>query len=411
MKSSFETIGKYIRVVDERNIADKKDNLLGVSVSKVFIKSIANTVGTDFTTYRVVKKNQFTYIPDTSRRGDKIGIALLDSVEEGLVSQAYTVFEITEKENLLPEYLMMWFRRPEFDRYARFISHGSVREIFEWEDMCNVSLPIPKPEKQREIVKEYHTIVNRIELNNKLIQKLEETAQATFKQWFVDFEFPNEEGKPYKSSGGEMEMCLEVGREIPVGWKVKRLDEVTHQICVAFVGSVYEYYCDEQEGIPMLRTTDIKEDGVSYKDLKYVTKEFHNKNKKSQLKKGDILVARHGSNGMPVIFDAEFEANALNAIIIKADSELMSSKLIHCFLASPSALEHIQSSLGGSVQDVLNTRKIADLKLAFPNDLKISSTLSFLLEGIQNVIGEKRKLKNGLETLFDIILSKLATIQ
>lgn len=216
MRSNYKSIGQYIKVVDVRNKEDKKDNLLGVSVSKVFIKSIANTVGTDFTLYRVVKKNQFTYIPDTSRRGDKIGLALLDSVEEGLVSQAYTVFEITDKESLLPEYLMMWFRRPEFDRYARYISHGSVREIFSWEDMCNVSLPIPHITKQKEIVKEYTVIQDRIAHNKQLIQKLEETAQAIYKQWFVDFEFPDEEGKPYKSNGGEM-VESELGI-VPKGW-------------------------------------------------------------------------------------------------------------------------------------------------------------------------------------------------
>ena len=81
---------------------------------------------------------------------------------------------------------MMWFRRPEFDRYARFKSHGSAREIFDWEEMCNTLLPVPTIEKQREIVKEYYTIQNRIDLNQQLIQKLEETAQAIYKQWFVD---------------------------------------------------------------------------------------------------------------------------------------------------------------------------------------------------------------------------------
>ena len=87
-----------------------------------------NTVGTDFTKYKIVKKGQFTYIPDTSRRGDKIAIALLEDYEEGLVSNVYTVFEVIDTEKLLPEYLMLWFSRPEFDRYARFKSHGSVRE-------------------------------------------------------------------------------------------------------------------------------------------------------------------------------------------------------------------------------------------------------------------------------------------
>lgn len=226
MKSNYKRLGPYIREVDLRNKEGKRDNLLGVSVSKVFINSIANTVGTDFTKYKVVKKSQFTYIPDTSRRGDKIGIALLEDKEEALVSQAYTVFEIIDTESLLPEYLMMWFRRPEFDRYARFISHGSVREIFSWEDMCDVELPIPSIAKQKEIVKEYDVLVDKIKLNNDIIKKLEETVQVIYKQWFVDFEFPDENGKPYKSNRGEMELNKEFDKEIPLGWEVTELGNI-----------------------------------------------------------------------------------------------------------------------------------------------------------------------------------------
>ncbi|HEW81076.1 MAG TPA: restriction endonuclease subunit S, partial [Nitrospirae bacterium] len=138
MRSSYKKLGPYIQPIDIRNVEDKKENLLGVSTQKVFIESIANTVGTNFKKYKVVKRGQFTYVPDTSRRGDKIGLAMLDHLDEGIVSSAYTVFEITDTEKLLPEYLMMWFRRPEFDRYARYKSHGSVREIFGWEEMCDV---------------------------------------------------------------------------------------------------------------------------------------------------------------------------------------------------------------------------------------------------------------------------------
>lgn len=228
MRSNYKRLGDYIRDVDIRNTNLSVTTLLGVSVSKEFIISIANTVGTDFRKYKVVRRGQFTYIPDTSRRGDKIGIALLEKEKLALVSQAYTVFEVIDEHLLLPEYLMMWFRRPEFDRYARYMSYGSVREIFSWDDMCNVMLPIPSIEKQREIVAEYKAVQRRIDINNKLIQKLEETAQAIYKQWFVDFEFPDENGNPYKSSGGEM-IDSELG-EIPKGWKIKRIQEIVDAI-------------------------------------------------------------------------------------------------------------------------------------------------------------------------------------
>jgi len=172
MKSNYKKLGQYIRQVDVRNSEGKEDNLLGVSVQKKFIPSIANTVGTDFTKYKIVKKGQFTYIPDTSRRGDKIGIALLEGFNEGLVSNVYTVFEVIDENQLIPQYLMLWFSRPEFDRFSRFKSHGSVREVIDWDEMCNVQLPVPSYEEQLEIVKSYKAITDRIALKKQINDNL-----------------------------------------------------------------------------------------------------------------------------------------------------------------------------------------------------------------------------------------------
>ena len=185
MKEGYRLLGDFIRQVDVRNTEGKEENLLGVSVQKMFIPSIANTVGTDFTKYKVVKRGQFTYIPDTSRRGDKIGIALLTDYDEGLVSNIYTVFEVKDENELLPEYLMLWFSRPEFDRYARFKSHGSVREIMDWDEMCKVELPVPSIDKQRSIVKAYQTITERIELKRRINDNLEAQTQALFDELFL----------------------------------------------------------------------------------------------------------------------------------------------------------------------------------------------------------------------------------
>lgn len=185
MKSNYKQLGEFIRQIDVRNTDGKEDNLLGVSVQKKFIPSIANTVGTDFTKYKVVKKGQFTYIPDTSRRGDKIGIAFLEDYDEGLVSNVYTVFEVIDKNLLNPEYLMLWFSRPEFDRYARYKSHGSVREIFDWDELCMVELPVPDIEEQRKIVKAYKTITDRIELKKRINDNLERTLKAFFTEEFI----------------------------------------------------------------------------------------------------------------------------------------------------------------------------------------------------------------------------------
>ena len=185
-KGEMKRLGDYIREVDVRNRDLEVTKLLGVSISKEFMPSIANTIGTDMSSYKVVEPRQFAYGPVTSRNGDKVSIALYKDDEKAIVSQAYTIFEVKNKQELLPEYLMMWFRRPEFDRYARFKSHGSAREIFSWEEMCDVELPIPPIEQQQKIVSEYEAVTRRIRLNEQIIAKLEETAQALYRKMFVD---------------------------------------------------------------------------------------------------------------------------------------------------------------------------------------------------------------------------------
>ena len=171
MKSEYKILCVYIRLVDERNRDLAITNLLGVSISKKFIPSIANIIGTDLSNYKIVRTGQFAYGPVTSRNGEKISIAYLDD-NDCIISSSYTVFEVTDKEKLDPEYLMLWFSRPEFDRYARYKSHGSVREIFDWDELCMVELPVPEIEKQKNIVKAYKTITGRIALKQQINDNL-----------------------------------------------------------------------------------------------------------------------------------------------------------------------------------------------------------------------------------------------
>ena len=179
MEKGYKILGNYIRLVDERNKNLAVTKLLGVSISKKFIPSIANIVGTDLSNYKIVRTGQFAYGPVTSRNGEKISIAYLDE-EDCIISSSYTVFEVENKEELDPEYLMLWFSRPEFDRYARYKSHGSVREIFDWNELCMVELPVPDIEKQRKIVKAYKTITDRIALKQKINDNLATQALTLF---------------------------------------------------------------------------------------------------------------------------------------------------------------------------------------------------------------------------------------
>lgn len=166
-----DILGRFIQLVDERNKNMAITKLLGVSISKQFIPSIANTVGTDMSNYKIVRRGQFAYGPVTSRNGEKISIALLQE-DDCIISSSYSVFEIIDTALLSPEYLMLWFSRPEFDRYARYHSHGSVREIFGWDELCKVELPIPPYEEQMRIVNAHRMIIDRIAMKQKINDNL-----------------------------------------------------------------------------------------------------------------------------------------------------------------------------------------------------------------------------------------------
>lgn len=181
MKSNYKRLDEYIRIIDVRNQDLKITKLLGVSITKRFIPSIANIIGTDLRNYKVVKKGQFAYGPVTSRNGDKISVALLEE-DDCIISSSYSVFEVKDQDKLNPEYLMLWFQRPEFDRYARFHSHGSVREIFDWDEMCNVELPVPSLERQLEIVKAYKAIEKRIKAKKSTNDNLQQQAFFIYKK-------------------------------------------------------------------------------------------------------------------------------------------------------------------------------------------------------------------------------------
>ena len=190
MKSNYKKLGQYVRLLDNRNKDGQygEESLKGISVTKEFIASHANLVGVSFNGYKIVENGQFAYIPDTSRRGDKIAIAYNNSGKTIIVSSICSVFEVSDTDNLCPEYLMMWFMRPEFDRYARFMSNGSAREVFDWECMCGVEVPIPSRAEQQKMVHDYNVVTNRIELLKKINDNLEATAQALYTSWFIDFE-------------------------------------------------------------------------------------------------------------------------------------------------------------------------------------------------------------------------------
>ena len=185
-KAEYKRLGDYIREVNVRNRELKVTKPMGINIDKRFMPSVANVIGTDLSIYKLVSKMQFACNLMHVGRDEKIPMALHIDEAPIIVSPAYFVFEVVEPGVLLPDYLMMWFRRPEFDRNAWFYTDADVRGGMEKIALLDMRLPIPSIVRQREIVAEYETLTNRIRLNNQMIQHLEATAQALYRKTFVD---------------------------------------------------------------------------------------------------------------------------------------------------------------------------------------------------------------------------------
>lgn len=352
MRSNYKQLGQFIRAVDIRNTEGKEDNLLGVSVQKTFMPSIANTIGTDFTKYKVVKKGQFTYIPDTSRRGDKIGIALLEDYDEGLVSNVYTVFEIIDEKQLIPEYLMLWFSRHEFDRYARFKSHGSVREVLDWDEFCKIELPVPPYEEQLEIVNGYRTITKRIDLKRRINDNLEATAQAVFQEMFASY---------YRTD------------ELPIGYSIATLDS----LCTVKGGKRLPADCellDRPTDHPYIRVRDVGNSRyVCLTDqFQYIDEETHSAIARYIVNTDDIIISIVGTIGLlGKIHSSLDKANLTENCVKLADIHTVTSDYLYYTLCYKKQVKEIELLTVGAVQAKLPMYNIQSMKILVPPATKV----------------------------------------
>jgi len=412
MRSDYKPLGNYIQLVDERNTALEDLPLMGLSISKEFIPSVANIVGTDLSKYKIVRKYQFACSLMQVSRDGKIPIAIMKHPRV-IMSPAYPIFEVKRTDELLPEYLMMWFSRSEFDRQAAYFAVGGVRGSLEWEDFCDMQLPVPPISRQREIVEEYNVIQNRIALNQQLIQKLEETAQAVYREWFVEFEFPDENGKPFKSNGGEMVWNEELGKEVPRGWGVGKLKTICEKIGSGFTptGGRESYFTT---GISLIRSTNVFDYNFSIEDLAFISDEQADKLKNVAVKERDILL---NITGVSVARCCMVPNSILPArvnqhvMIIRPFQTLNISSFLLlnlCSTDSKNALLGVSQS--GSTREAITKSDIEDFEVLLPK----GDLLERFEHQMQKLFLEKNlksKENQKLTELKELLLSRLAAIE
>lgn len=387
-RSNYKRLGDYIREVNVRNRDLAVTRLLGVSIQKVFMPSIANTIGTDMVTYKIVEKGQFGYGPVTSRNGDKVSIALLTEYDNAIISQAYTVFEVIDREKLLPEYLMMWFRRAEFDRYARFKSHGSAREIFDWGELCDIQLPIPAIEVQREIVSEYEALSRRIALNESLCDKLEQAASALYRKTFIDNIDP---------------------QNLPHGWRMGTIGE----FCDINDSNVKK---DNSKTIRYLDSSSVTEN--LFGDMQLLNPQFDEIPSRAQrkVKDGDIVYStvRPNLKHYGIIRDSYCDDIVVSTAfaVIRSKNSNVFNELIYLWITDVKNTEALQSiaEMSKATYPSIIGEDILSLTVAVPliwtdEHKEVQSTISKLYKQISQISNENKRILQ-LQTL---LLSKLAT--
>ncbi|WP_426059966.1 hypothetical protein [Hymenobacter sp. B1770] len=397
--------------VERRNTDLKVTRLLGLSLTKEFRATTSNIVGTDMSVYRVMHKHEFACDFMSPIRVNKLPVVLKLDDEPNLVSPAYPVFKVKDSNKLDPEYLMMWFRRSEFDRYATFKCDAAIRGGYDWQALCETLIPVPSIEKQREIVAEYHTIQNRIALNNQLIQNLETTSQAIYKQWFVEFEFPNEAGQPYKSSGGEM-VESELG-EIPKGWKLGNIGTVldTKGYIRGPFGSALKVEDMRSSGTPVYEQQHAIDGHRNFRY--YVDSDKFAQLKRFAVKPNDLVISCSGTLGRITRISETDKVGIINQalLILRVDPTKCALSIFELFLRSKNGNNLLIAESGGSAQ--VNIAKREDIVkkpflIAAAREQKMLATVLDKTSAQADIL--KREII-ALQKIKSLLLSKLATIE
>ncbi len=188
MGLTFEPLGKYVRLVDERNTNMVTESVFGINIDKYFMPSVANVIGTDLSNYKLLRKGRFACNPMHVGRDGRLPVARYTEDIPAIVSPAYFMFEVIDENEIEPEYLMLCFCRPDFDRMCWFRTDASVRGGIVWDDVCALTIPVPPITEQRKIVRDYQVITDRIELLRKMNENLEDFSRTIYKSWFEDYE-------------------------------------------------------------------------------------------------------------------------------------------------------------------------------------------------------------------------------
>ena len=379
MKSNYDILENHIRLIDTRNRESITDRVLGINIDKFFMPSVANVIGTDLSKYKLITKGKFACNPMHVGRDERLPVALYDEEEPAIVSPAYFMFEVIDNSILNEDYLMMWFRRPEFDRICWLHTDGSVRGGITWDDICRLELPIPPIEKQLEIVNSYKAITERIALKQKINDNLEATSLTIFKE------------KVANNS--------EISTTISLNNACVQITDGKHGDCES----------QDNSGYYFISVKDISNGCIAYNNARQITEcDFIDAHKRTKLEAGDILFTNSGTLGrMCLVPSNEFTDKTTfqkSVAILKPDKEKISSTFLYLSLAYYK--DKLIEFAHGSAQKNLLLSDMRNFEIKYPSQIIIKE-LDYLIQPIFTKIQQNNDEIVSLKILSKVLLAEI----
>lgn len=350
MKSNYDILGNHIRLIDTRNRESITDRVLGINIDKFFMPSVANVIGTDLSKYKLITKGKFACNPMHVGRDERLPVALYDEEEPAIVSPAYFMFEVVDNSILNEDYLMMWFRRPEFDRICWLHTDGSVRGGITWDDICRLELPIPPIENQLEIVNSYKAITERIALKQKINDNLVAVGTASIQKNVG-------RGALINLTEAEMDSLT-----FPEDFKVKTVSEFCAETKSGSTPSRINNEYWENGTISWVKSGEVH-NNITLQTEEYITPLGLSESSTKLLPKDTVLMAMYGVTAGEVGYLA-IEATTNQAICgMICRSKAEAAYLYFSLIQSQAKISRLSN---GGAQDNLSKNFIDNIKIAVP---------------------------------------------
>ena len=390
MKSNYDLLGNHIRLIDNRNKDLVTEQVLGINIDKFFMPSVANVIGTDLSKYKLIQKGNFACNPMHVGRDERLPVALYTDDEPAIVSPAYFMFEIKNTTVLNADFLMMWFRRPEFDRICWLHTDGSVRGGITWEDICRMEIPVPPIDEQLEIVKNYQAITERIALKKQINDNLTEQCSVDYNLMLNGYTTESE--------------------ELPDGWSKGSIGNY----CDVKSGFAFKSDWWTTEGYKVIKIANIVNNSIDLDSCDCVIAEHANKANNFYVQSGDILIAMTGATtgkiGMVPLCSEPIVVNQRVGKFFLGDNPIEKAPFLFATLLYSRVIRHLQpDGTAGSAQDNLSADNIKDVAIVLPEQTVIDTFNRQHIphiEAIMSNCAEIRLLNKLSETVLQTLSSR-----